>query len=440
MCVFLVFLSFFLSQHFIYFIFFFSFLYLNSIFILSLLASYRFTSTSFTTEYFKPREGAALLRNTKNGLYTYKAYNNYYKHRYQDGVGGVGIPENSTILIEDILNYQREKVTEEMQYFEYPDGKHGISARTLRDLTPEAGGKPLRSIIFTTWRSGSTFLGDILNAMPGNYYHYEPLLHYDIIQIRGAPYATPALDHLKKLLHCNYTDMDDYLNYGKDHNNLFTHNTRLWKHCRIFTQYCFIPKFLEPFCKLFPLQSMKVVRLRAALAQVLLDDPSLNVRIILLIRDPRGTMQSRRHRDWCPGQPDCDHVPTVCADMVADFHAAINLTKSYPKRFHVVRYEDLSLNPYDMTNSILQFYGLPMDEQVQDFLDSHTKLNIGGVSSTFRDSKSAPFHWTKDLEFEEILKIQDLCTEAMQLWGYKQVHDEAELLNNFDPLLPFKLS
>lgn len=126
--------------------------------------------------------------------------------------------------------------------------------------------------------------------------------------------------------------------------------------------------------------------------------------------------------------------------MVADYHAAVNLTKRYPKRFKVVRYEDLSLSPYDSTQEILQFYGLPFDEQVQEFLDSHTKTNIGGVSSTFRDSKSAPFHWTKDLFFDDIKHIQEGCTEAMRLWGYKQVHNESELLNNFNPLLAIPFS
>jgi hypothetical protein len=67
-----------------------------------------------------------------------------------------------------------------------------------------------------------------------------------------------------------------------------------------------------------------------------------------------------------------------------------------------IRYEDLSLNPYDMSQDLLQFYGFTFDDNVQNFLDSHTKVNIGGVSSTFRDSKSAPFHWTKDLRFEEV--------------------------------------
>lgn len=271
-------------------------LYFCRLFLLSLLVSYRFTSTSFTTEYFKPREGPTNRRNTQAN----NKYNNYYKYRYHEttGAGEMASTQNFTILIEDVLNYQREKIAEEMLYFEYPAGKNGVKAEKLSDLTPETGGTPFQSVIFTTWRSGSTFLGDILNAMPGNFYHYEPLLHYDIVQVRGPPTAEPALEHLRKLLMCNYTDMDDYLNYGKHHFNLFTHNTRLWKHCRVFTNYCFTSKFLEPFCKLFPLQSMKSVRLRAALAPILLDDPSLNVKVILLVRDPRGTMQSRRHRDW----------------------------------------------------------------------------------------------------------------------------------------------
>lgn len=127
--------------------------------------------------------------------------------------------------------------------------------------------------------------------------------------------------------------------------------------------------------------------------------------MVLLIRDPRGTLQSRKHRDWCPGHPDCDHAATLCRDMVSDYESARVLSKKYPKRFRVVRYEDLSLEPFEGTKDILQFYGLPFDRSVEDFLDSHTKMDYGGVSSTFRDSKSAPFHWIKDLLYEEVSAI-----------------------------------
>ena len=49
-------------------------------------------------------------------------------------------------------------------------------------------------------------------------------------------------------------------------------------------------------CPLFPFQSIKTVRLRLNLTEQLVKDPSLNVRVMLLVRDPRGTMESRKHR------------------------------------------------------------------------------------------------------------------------------------------------
>lgn len=85
--------------------------------------------------------------------------------------------------------------------------------RLLSDLVPELGGQPLRNIIITTWRSGSTFLGDILNSHPGNYYHYEPLLDYDIVQIRGPPHADSALGVLRSLLNCSYTGLSKYYKF-----------------------------------------------------------------------------------------------------------------------------------------------------------------------------------------------------------------------------------
>lgn len=129
---------------------------------------------------------------------------------------------------------------------------------------------PIRSLVVATWRSGSTFLGDILNSMAGNYYHYEPLLHKGIVQIRGDQneVAAEAITHILKLLRCNYTDMDAYMQHAR-HSELFSQNTQLWTHCHPF---CFEPKFLQRFCALFPMQSCKLVRLRLSLFEPILAD------------------------------------------------------------------------------------------------------------------------------------------------------------------------
>lgn len=54
---------------------------------------------------------------------------------------------------------------------------------------------------------------------------------------------------------------------------------------------------------------------------------------MLLVRDPRGTLQSRKHRDWCPGNADCDKPDLLCADMVSDYNAAVQLAEKYPNTF-----------------------------------------------------------------------------------------------------------
>ena len=70
-------------------------------------------------------------------------------------------------------------------------------------------------------------------------------------------------------------------------------------------------------------------------------------------------------------------------------------------------------------------------------MDTHTKINYGGVSSTFRDSKTVPFQWKKKLAFPEVKMIQGNCSEAMKLWGYNMAVS-AEELAQLEPILPFK--
>ncbi|KAI8038084.1 hypothetical protein M5D96_009125 [Drosophila gunungcola] len=175
---------------------------------------------------------------------------------------------NLTATLVDVLSAQRSRILAEMENFEYPRG----GAERLADMTPETNGTPVRSVVVTSWRSGSTFLGDILNSIPGNFYHYEPLLDFGIKQIRDPDDQELAVQNLKNLLNCDYADMLDYLNFGKTHTYLFEHNTRLWDVCREFPRFCWRPVFLTRFCRLFPIQSMKTVRLRLAQAEKLLED------------------------------------------------------------------------------------------------------------------------------------------------------------------------
>ncbi|XP_058808563.1 carbohydrate sulfotransferase 4 isoform X2 [Phymastichus coffea] len=348
--------------------------------------------------------------------------------------------ENMTLLeIAEVVEQQRRAIEKEMEDYVYPNGKYGVYANKLEDLVMEKNGNPVRSVIVTTWRSGSTFLGDILNSHPANFYHYEPLLHFGIIQIRESPLSDEALDDLDSMFKCDYSTLERYLSFGKNsHPWVFNHNTHLWKQCQLHKRICWDHRFVSKFCKLFPFQSMKIVRIRLKPMERFLEQNELGIRMVLLIRDPRGVLQSRKHRQWCPTEPDCFDPAALCSDMVADYHAAVTFSKLYPDSFRVIRYEDLSVEPYVNTQKLFEFYGLNFHDNVREFLDSHTKIDIGGLSSTFRNSKTAPFHWRAQLDYEEVEEIQQECNLAMRLWGYAFAHN-ASHQRYFDPVIDFKL-
>ncbi|KAK9299558.1 hypothetical protein QLX08_007463 [Tetragonisca angustula] len=368
-------------------------------------------------------------------------YSSYLEHRLQPVISAYfrGSIENVTLTeIQEVVDQQRKAIEREMEDYKYPNGRYGVNVSKLEDLVLEKGGRPMRSVILTSWRSGSTFFGDVINAHPANFYHYEPLLDFGIVQIRGPPLADEALRNLEALLKCDFSNLDRYLDYGKTHPWVFNHNTHLWKQCQIHKKICWDPRFVSKFCKLFPFQSMKIVRLRLRAAEKLLEQEDLGIRLVLLIRDPRGILQSRKHREWCPTKPDCSDPALVCADMVSDFSAAVRLIKKYPRTFRVIRYEDLSVDPYRHVRELYNFYGLDFHVNVKKFLDTHTKNDVGGVSSTFRNSKVAPFHWRTDLDFEEVDEIQRVCAAAMRLWGYVMASNSSHQ-KDFDPLTDYQL-
>ena len=116
--------------------------------------------------------------------------------------------------------------------------------------------------------------------------------------------------------------------------------------------------------------------------------------------------------------------------------------KSFYLFFRAVRYEDLSLDIWNTSRSLLQFFDLDMEPTVESFLKIHTeKDKFQGkpkVWNTFRDPLQAPVHWKHELSFDEIKQIQDECQEVMRLWGYKTVSTKEELLD-LVPIMPYKL-
>ena len=60
-------------------------------------------------------------------------------------------------------------------------------------------------MVVTSWRSGSTLIGELLNSYPKSFYSYEPLHHLDIRRAYDQDADAKSADKvIKGLLTCNY--------------------------------------------------------------------------------------------------------------------------------------------------------------------------------------------------------------------------------------------
>ncbi|KFO21856.1 U2 snRNP-associated SURP motif-containing protein [Fukomys damarensis] len=209
-----------------------------------------------------------------------------------------------------------------------PPTRHGRARRRRGAAAPlgngtrgTRGGRDKRQLVyvFTTWRSGSSFFGELFNQNPEVFFLYEPVWHVwqklypgDAVSLQGA-----ARDMLSALYRCDLSVFQLYSPAGSGGRNLTTLgifgaatnkvvcssplcpayrkevvglvDDRVCKKCP--------PQRLARFeeeCRKYRTLVIKGVRVfDVAVLAPLLRDPALDLKVIHLVRDPRAVASSR---------------------------------------------------------------------------------------------------------------------------------------------------
>ena len=190
---------------------------------------------------------------------------------------------------------------------------------------------------------------------------------------------------LSSVLSCNFDNMSSYLDHEQRNNIGFPRNSALWRWCR--TLNCWSPRFLSLFCRLFPVLTVKIVRLLVGLSQEILRR-ELASRVLLLVRDPRATFTSRTGVSWCQ-QEQCQNITVLCSDLAQAYYSYQQLSATFGEdrithiRFNsplcfrlsdetVFRYEDLVDDPEKMSRWLFEWSGLKWSDSVARFISTHT--------------------------------------------------------------------
>lgn len=137
----------------------------------------------------------------------------------------------------------------------------GMQYGNLTNITLEAGGQPLRSLLVTFRGSGAMGLLEFLSRQPGAYHHFSPLIAHKE-RITDLPEASSALEELHSLFNCDYNRSLAMIKYGMQTPTFRNFYGVQWKTCLTYTMdVCSNPETLSKICKIFPFINMSVYNL-----------------------------------------------------------------------------------------------------------------------------------------------------------------------------------
>ncbi|NWU44065.1 CHST7 sulfotransferase, partial [Hylia prasina] len=256
--------------------------------------------------------------------------------------------------------------------------------------------------LHATWRTGSSFLGELFNQHPDVFYLYEPMWHLwqalypgDALSLQGA-----LRDMLRALFRCDFSVLRLYTAPSGHRDRLeigLIDGATCEETCppRALRE-------LEAECRKYPVVVIKDVRLLELSALLpLLREPGLNLRVVQLFRDPRAV---------------------ICQSWLRDLLLARRAPDWLRRRYTQLRYEDLVREPRAELRRLLRFAGLTVPPALEDFVLNMTRGAAYSSDRPFlisaRDAREAVHAWRGRLSRQQVRQVEAACGEAMSILAY----------------------
>uniref|UniRef100_UPI0025410C2D carbohydrate sulfotransferase 5-like n=1 Tax=Euleptes europaea TaxID=460621 RepID=UPI0025410C2D len=320
-------------------------------------------------------------------------------------------------------------------------------------------------LILSTWRSGSTLAGQLFSQNPEVFYLMEPAKHVWVSMPWGSPELLqgPLRDLLRSVFLCDMTALCSYIKQPSKVYQVF-----MWfmsralcspPACEAFSRSDIIDmadckarcghspiEMVSEVCTTYSHVVVKTVRFfQLEALYPLLTDPSLNLHVIHLVRDPRAVYASRQivslYFDDLLINNAVNATPStpvvmrkICHSQAGMYLTALNqLPPALRRRYLLTRYEDLVRDPVRQLVEWYRFTGLTSSRKLEAWVYNIThrpainadqaKIDPLGIQKNAHMVSQA---WRKRLNFQEVKEVQNSCQLAMKVFGYRQVESEQE--------------
>ncbi len=321
--------------------------------------------------------------------------------------------------------------------------------------------KKLKVIIYTKFRSGSTFFSSLLSYCPNIYFLFEPLVYVP----RQSDFVNISNIDFSKILNCKFPKLvkigketfhvDQYGKYEDESVRPFRH----WQEAIFCTnrylgnmtrQKCMFltTEQHENICHSRSIILVKVIRVKKLKYLYPLMKKDKNTRILFLTRDPRGVISSRisveefdlfeqknieynvfdgyRKNNYSTMSKIANEL---CYQMNQDLKF-LKIIQNTPLRgnIQIVRYEDVAQNIEAITK-IYNYLGITWDPAFVNYdFKRNSYWGVYGIKRMMPPHKIA-IKWMKKLPIDAIMNIQSiqLCREVMAKLRYQRIQNSTKL-------------
>ena len=314
-------------------------------------------------------------------------------------------------------------------------------------------------LIFGQDRSGTTFLSTMFSKDPQMFMVYEPL--WITTRIRRMNDRLLNLSRVESgvtgaILGCKFSKSlaaKKFLSFanrpwtGAQPNNVFTSqpfcNKTREQHmysrlvCRNLSQ---IPELVDKVCDAYKHSVVKVSPVRLPhekmdnlIPQVLTENPDVDIRILHVIRDPRGNINSRIDINWMKDFPSptlAEDAKQLCDKTYTNlFYVKTTLRRlGLEHRYKLILYQKIADDPIQAMHDVYDFAGFEKSAAVEKWINKTThptpeqlKKALIHPYSTVRNATGNADKWKKDEFFERNRIIEQQCEPLMKEFGFEKV-------------------
>lgn len=333
-------------------------------------------------------------------------------------------------------------------------------------------------LILSSWRSGSSFVGQLFSQHPSVFYLMEPAWHVWVTMYQNSAKVLhmAVRDLVRSVFLCDMSVFDAYMPWKRNLSDLFQ-----WAVSRALCSAPACDSFqrtditsemacktlcgrypfskVEEACKTYSHVVIKEVRFfDLKVLYPLLTDPSLNLKIIHLVRDPRAVVKSREQSVKALARDNGIVLSTngtkvedskykvmqeICRSHVQIYETATLKPPGFLKdRYLMIRFEDLVRDPLAEISEMYKFADLSLTPNLKSWVYNITHGQGPGKKKeafkiTSRDAVNVSQAWRNVLSFQKIKKIQEVCKGAINMLGYQLVDSEREQRDlSLDLVLP----